>query len=70
MSAPNALGLRCPVCNGSEQIEILATTWLRVTADGTQADPPDQAEYHYGPDHFASCESCRHTGRLRAFRID
>jgi len=63
MSAPNALGLQCPVCERGDKISILAEVWLNVTPEGTE---PEQNCFLYTSDSFAEC-GCGHAGKLRGF---
>jgi hypothetical protein len=67
MSAPNFLGLRCPCCGDAHSIDICAEVWVRVTADGTDADAAGDGSHDYTPQSPAMCGACGHCGQLEDF---
>ncbi|MCW6512517.1 hypothetical protein [Lichenifustis flavocetrariae] len=61
------LDLSCMKCGDTDEIDIEATVWIRVTEDGTDADAGSDGHHEYTPRSMASCGSCGHTERLYAF---
>jgi hypothetical protein len=35
---PNAFDFKCPACGNEDQLDILASIWIRLTEDGTDPD--------------------------------
>lgn len=63
----NFLDYRCPDCGDEDHIEVAASIWARLTADGTD---PDGAEHHghdYTPSSPARCASCGYEGAFIDF---
>jgi len=63
----NFFDIRCPKCRATDQIDIAATVWLRVTEDGTDADQSEDGNHEFGPDSPVTCSACGFTGRLHDF---
>jgi phage FluMu protein Com len=63
----NFLDIRCPKCDATDQIDIAATVWLRVTEDGTDADESKDGHHDYTPRSNATCNACGYYGRLQDF---
>ena len=64
----NWLNARCPKCGNTDQLDVAATVWLRLTDDGTDADASENGGNHeYGEKNLTSCCACGHSGRLSSF---
>ena len=63
----NFLDLNCPMCGGQDRLQIVGTTWLDVTDDGTDATNSDH-EYH--PHSYTRCGACGFAGILSDLETD
>jgi hypothetical protein len=63
----NFLDIRCPACGNTDQLDVQAHVWLRITADGTDADASGIGDHEYTPDSFTVCGAYGHTGELEEF---
>ncbi len=64
----NFLGYECPKCTSMDEIEVAGTIWLRLTADGTDADLADNHHDHeYQSDSQAVCQACGFQGKFGEF---
>jgi ribosomal protein L37AE/L43A len=66
-SMANFLDYRCPKCSSSDEIEVAATIWLRLTADGTDADLADCHDHEYDTTSPAICQGCGFQGKIGEF---
>ena len=46
----NCFDLRCPKCGNSDQIEVSASIWARVTDDGTDTDLSKKSSHEWDDD--------------------
>lgn len=63
----NFLDIHCPKCRATDQIDITATVWLRVTEDGTDADQSEDGNHDFEPTSPATCNTCGFAGRVQDF---
>jgi hypothetical protein len=66
----NCFDLRCPKCGSTDQIEVSASIWARVTNDGTDTDLSKKSRHEWGDDSPARCAACGHFGKVTGFRQD
>jgi hypothetical protein len=66
----NCFDLRCPKCGNSDQIEVSASIWARVTDDGTDTDLSKKSSHEWDDDSPARCAACSHSGKVTDFRQD
>jgi Zn ribbon nucleic-acid-binding protein len=66
----NCFDFRCPRCGDEDSIDILAEVWLRVTADGTDADASANGHHEWISKSTAQCAACGHTARLAHFETE
>jgi hypothetical protein len=66
----NFLDTICSNCGDADQIDVVATVWLRLTPDGTDADASRDGSHDYTPRTPCICQACGHSGRLAAFERD
>ena len=64
----NCFDLRCPKCGSTEEIDVSASIWARVTKDGTDPDLSKDGTHDWGDDSPACCAACRHSGKVTDFR--
>jgi len=64
----NFLGMRCPKCGDETAIDILASLWIRVCYDGTDADASENGHHEFADGSPAICQACGHCGQLRDFK--
>jgi hypothetical protein len=64
----NFLNLRCPRCDRDDGIDIQATVWVRVLADGTDADASEHGDHDYTPRSRTVCAHCSYAARLADFQ--
>ena len=60
----------CPKCGNDEQIDVLASCYVRLTPDGTDADASHDGEHAWSTASAAKCCACGHTGIVREFMQD
>ncbi len=65
----NFLDMRCPSCGDENRIDIQATVWTRVCADGTDVDAAGDGNHEYTPKSLAVCRACDHSGTVREFEL-
>lgn len=63
----NFLDYRCPDCGDEDHIEVSATIWVRLTADGTDTDAAELGGHDYTPRSDARCAQCGHDGAFMDF---
>ena len=61
----NCFDLMCPRCLSSD-IDILATVWLRLTEDGTDADLSHNKNHSWSDRSYFLCDNCGKGGRVAA----
>lgn len=66
----NFFDMRCPHCGDTEQIDLQASVWIRVCADGTDADASGCGDHEFTPESTASCGACGHLATVAAFTIE
>ena len=60
--------LRCPECGSSDQIDVNASIWARVTNDGTDPNLSKDGSHEWDDDSPARCAACGHSGKIGVFR--
>ena len=64
----NCFDMRCPKCGGTDEIDIQAQIWIRLTSNGTDADAADgNGDHVFDNSSPAACSSCGYSGRLGSF---
>jgi hypothetical protein len=63
----NFFDLRCPKCHGEDSIDILASVWLRLMPDGTDADASACGDHEWCDQSAASCDACGYQGHVVDF---
>jgi hypothetical protein len=63
----NLFDMRCPQCGSEHQIDIHASIWIRVCAEGTDADAANCVDHEFAPDSRACCNGCGHLATVAAF---
>ena len=64
----NCFDLRCPKCGNSEEIDISAPVWARITNDGTDTDLSENGGHEWDDDSPARCAACCHSGKVGDFQ--
>jgi hypothetical protein len=60
-------GFVCPECEESDQLDVAATVWVRLTEDGTDADESEDGSHEWGDDSEVHCAGCGHQGTVKDF---
>jgi hypothetical protein len=63
----NQFGLRCPSCEGTDEIDVRALVWIRLFEDGTDAYVSEDRNSEWGERSEAYCAACGFTGRIKEF---
>ena len=63
----NCLDMRCPNCGRTDQIDIHARVWVRLTSDGTATDIAACGDHEWDDDTLAGCSACSHAGPVKSF---
>ena len=66
----NCFDLRCPKCGSTDEIDVSASIWARVTHDGTDPNSSKDGDHEWGDDSPARCAACGHFGKVTGFRQD
>jgi hypothetical protein len=66
----NCFDLRCPKCGNSDEIDVSASIWARVTDQGTDPDLAKDGSHEWDDDSPARCAACGHSGKMTSFRQD
>jgi hypothetical protein len=64
----NCFDLRCPKCGSTDEIDISAPIWARVTDDGTDTDLSKNDGHEWHDDSPARCAACGHSGKVGDFQ--
>jgi len=56
----NFFEMKCPKCGDEDHIDIVATLWVRVTNEGTDADASGDSDHEYTPRDAAGYSVCRY----------
>ena len=64
----NCFDLRCPKCGNSDEIDISAPIWARVTDDGTDTDLSANGGHEWDDDSPARCAACCHSAKVADFQ--
>jgi hypothetical protein len=54
----NQFNLACPECGSTDELDIAATVWVRLTADGTDADESHDGSHEWGDSSACHCNQC------------
>ena len=63
----NFLNVRCPKCGEQNRLDVVASVWLRLTENGTDADASANGDHEYTPKGLTVCDACGYSGRLSSF---
>lgn len=63
----NLFNLSCPKCRSGAHLDILASVWVRLTDDGTDADEAEDGSHFWDAGNLFSCD-CGATGRVSDLR--
>jgi hypothetical protein len=66
----NCFDLRCPKCGNTDEIDVSASVWTRLTDEGTDTDLAKDCGHEWGDDSSARCAACGHFGKVTGFRQD
>jgi hypothetical protein len=62
--------MACPHCRRSDQLDVNAHVWVRLTADGTDADASDNGSHEWDDDDPCLCAACGWSGTVRGAQLD
>lgn len=61
---PNAFDFKCPACGNDDQLDILASIWIRLTEDGTDPDAATNGDHEWNEHSAFSCTACGVMGKV------
>lgn len=64
MTAAGEWNLCCPDCGGTDAIDIVATMWVRLCADGTDPALSHNGDHEWGEDSPVYCAACHFHGHV------
>ena len=64
----NSFDLRCPKCGSTDEIDVSAPIWARLTDDGTDSDLAQNGGHEWDDDSPARCAACCHSGKVGEFQ--
>ena len=59
--------MACPQCGKDDEIDVLASLYVRLTPDGTDANTSHDGEHAWSPQSATKCCACGHSGIAREF---
>lgn len=59
----NQFNMQCPSCASAEHLDVVAQVWVRLTADGTDADESRDGSHEWDDDSACSC-ACGWHGKV------
>lgn len=62
-------GVRCSECGDSDQLDVAATLWIRLTRNGSDADASFDGSHEWDDKSEIICNACNHTGTVGEFRV-
>lgn len=62
--------MACPKCGKDDEIDVLASLYVRLTPDSTDADASHDGEHAWSPASAAKCCACGHSGIVREFTTE
>jgi hypothetical protein len=60
----NQFNFACPQCGQGDELDIAATVYVRLVADGTDADASHDGSHHWQDDSEAQCLACGWSGTV------
>ena len=60
-------GVRCPKCGNADEIDVAASVWVRLCADGTDPFLAACGDHEWTGDSEACCTACGFRGTVRDF---
>jgi len=60
----NQFDMVCPKCGRTDQLDIAATVWVRLTPDGTDNDAADDGDHEWDDDSVCRCAACGWAGTV------
>src|SRR5271166_3015060 len=63
----NQFDLRCPSCDGTDEIDVQALVWIRLLEDGTDAYASEDGSSEWDQSSKAHCGDCGFFGRVKEF---
>jgi len=54
----------CPSCGSDESLDVVATVWVRLTPDGSDAALSQDGSHEWDNDSFCCCNACDWNGRV------
>lgn len=63
----NCFEMKCPKCGDEDHIDVAATVFVRLTADGTDADISGCGDHEWEPQSRATCAACDYVGAVQDF---
>jgi hypothetical protein len=64
----NIFNFCCPGCGETDQIDIQALVWVRLTGDGTDADESHEGDHVWTDSSLYFCGHCETSGRVSELR--
>jgi len=62
----NQFDYKCPQCGCAGDLEIAASVWVCLTADGTDADMSENGDHVWDDNSEAACQACGWSGKVLA----
>jgi hypothetical protein len=62
-------GVRCPVCEFDDRIDVAALVWTRLTPDGAALDESADGTQEWDSESATICHSCGVVGTMESFRV-
>lgn len=63
-------GCKCPKCGETERIDVVASMFVRLTKDGSDADLSHNGDQDWDGDSPARCDRCGHNAPYAKFLPD
>lgn len=66
----NQFEMVCPECGESDEIDIAATVWVRLCADGTAPDEAEDGDHTWDDASPCKCVGCGHVATVADFETN
>lgn len=66
----NCFDMKCPKCGKSDQIDVSAQVYVRLTRFGSSQDEAECGDTEWDNDSVATCQACAYVATVKDFRID
>lgn len=60
---------QCPKCGDSYRLDVAARVWVRLTANGSDADESNDGNHEWDSTSDIRCNACGNVGKVAEFKM-